>query len=151
MESHLSQMPWDSLSWTLNVSLLTFCWNVSNDRRGSSYIYPTSVWTSEQNSWSSTSRGVLCESFEDFEVGSTFRIIKCLDRLDFVARYVLPIDCPILSGWCLHWLHTPALAHACSAHSACSPLQLFHIVGLRTSGLPQVLSVSHCDSLNQWV
>ena len=50
------------LRWTFNVSLLTFRWNVSNDRRNSSYICRASAWTSEQSNWSSMTRTVLCKA-----------------------------------------------------------------------------------------
>ena len=47
---------------TFNVNLLTFCWNVSNNRRSSSYICLASVWTLEQSKWSSMSRIVPCRA-----------------------------------------------------------------------------------------
>ena len=88
-------------------------------------------------------------NFKAFEVNSKFRFSKCLNRLDFVV--VCSPDCPELSGWRLHWLHTAALVPACLVRSVFSTLQWFHIVGLRSSRPTQVSSVSRCDSSNQKV
>ena len=133
---------------TFNVSLLTYYWNASNERRSSSYIYfIASVWTLEQSNWSSMSRTMLCRASKPLKwvalSNSTNVSIGSHNRW-FIA--ICSSDCPWLSRWRLHWLRTLAPAPTCSAHSACSNLQWFHIVGLRSSGLPQVSSVSRCNS-----
>ena len=126
------------LRLAFNVSLLTFRWNISNDRRSPSYICSASVWTSEQSNWSSMSRIMLCRASKPLK-----SVALCLDRLDFVA--VCSPNCPKLSGWRLHWLHTAAPVPICLARLACSTLQWFHFIGLRSSGLPQVSSISRCN------
>jgi hypothetical protein len=49
---------------TFNVRMFTFHWNVSNGRRSSSYICPTSVWTSEPSNSLSMSRTMLCTTLQ---------------------------------------------------------------------------------------
>ena len=58
------------LHLTFNVNLLMLRWNVSNDRRSSSYIYPTSVWTSEQGNLSTMSRTMLCRTSKPLKPGA---------------------------------------------------------------------------------
>ena len=137
------------LRLTFNVSLLTFCWNVSNGHRIWSYNCLASVLTSEQRNWSSMSRTMLCRASKPLKFvalsNSTNVLIGSCNKWPVA---VCSPDCPKLSRWRFHWLHTPALAPACLAHSACSSLQWFHIARLRSSGLPQVSSVPRYDSSN---
>ena len=137
------------LPLTFNVGFLVFCWNVANDRRSSSYICSVFVWTSEQSNWSLMSRTMLrttSKPSKPVALSDSTNVLKGKISLP----YVLPIV-PDFSGWCLHWLHTPAPTPACSVGSASSTLQWFHIVGLQSSRLPQVSSISRCDSSNQRV
>ena len=69
MHSHLPQIH-DFLHLTFNVSLLTFHYNVSNEHRSSSYICPTSVWTSEQSNWSLMSKTVLCKASKPLKLAT---------------------------------------------------------------------------------
>ena len=50
------------LCLTLNVSLLTLHWNISNDYHSSSYICLAPIWTSKQSNWLSMSRTMLCRA-----------------------------------------------------------------------------------------
>ena len=107
---------------TFNVSLLPFCWNISNDHRNSTYICLTSsIWKSEQNNWSSMSRTMLCKASKPVKsvalLNATNVSIGSCNKC-FIA--ICSPDCPRLSGW---HLHTLAPAYACLAHSARSTLQ----------------------------
>ena len=133
----------------LSVSLLTFHWNISNDRYNSSYICPTSVWTSEQSNWPSMSRTMLCRASKPLK--SLALSDSTNVSIGFISlQYVLLIVPNFPDGAFTDFI-LPRPTHACSARSACSTLQWFHIVGLRWSMLPQVSSVFHCDSSNQKV
>ena len=103
------------LHLTFNVTLLTFRWNVSNDRRNSSYICSTSVWTSEQSNWSLMSRIMLCRALEPL------KLVALSDSTNVSISWISSSICWI-SRWHLRWLHTPAPVPACSAHLACSTL-----------------------------
>ena len=61
MHNHLSRMH-AFFGMTFNVSLLTFRWNVSNERHNASYICRDSVWTTEQSNRSWMWRTTLCRA-----------------------------------------------------------------------------------------
>ena len=71
------------LRLTFNVSLLMFGWNVSNNRRSSSYICPAFVWTLDHRNWSSMSRTMLCRASKPFKLA------------------LLSISTNVLIGWVL--------------------------------------------------
>ena len=140
------------LRLTFNVNLLMFRWNVLNDRRDSSYTCLASVWTSEQTNWSLMLRTMLSKA------SKPSKSVAILDStnisIGYYNKWLITIcspDRPKLSGWHLHWLYTPAPTPACSVHSVCSTLQWFHIVGLWSSMLPHVSSISRCNSSNHKV
>ena len=81
------------LRLTFNASLLTFCWNISNDRRSSSYICWASVWTSEQSNWSSMSRTFLCRAWMPLKSVALSNSIMISHRWAPVKRVALGFIC----------------------------------------------------------
>ena len=81
------------LRLTFNVSLLTFRWNFSNDRRSSSCICPTSVWTSEHSNWSWMLRTVLCRASKPLKLValSIQQMSRWALATNDLLQYVLPI------------------------------------------------------------
>ena len=110
----------DVQCWFVNDSLKRF-------KRPPQFIIHMSK-TSEQSNWSLMSRTMLCRA------SKTLKSVALSDSTNIsigrTSVAACSTDCLKLSTWHLHWLHTPAPTPACST------LQWFHILGLRSSGLP---------------
>ena len=89
-----------------NVGLLKFCWNVSNDRRSSSYICLASVWTSEKRNWSSMSRTLLCRASRPLKLVALSNSTNV--SIGWISlQYVLPIVLDFPDGTFTHFILPP--------------------------------------------